>query len=310
MTSTPSLTSRLLLAVVSASRIKYRQFDPQRFTGPGATPRRPGAYLPPRRLGGVDVARVDRRGWPSFDVRPHGTNQPPSVLYLHGGGHAAEIQSAHWRYVAKLAVATGRGVTVPIYPLAPEHTYRDVEPTLVEIYAEICAEVLAAGGEPPVVMGDSAGASLAMSLVQALPGDLTAPNLVVLNSGSGDATLDNPAIATTQASDPLLHPDHLRELVRLYADDLPLSHPRISPINGRLDRFRRVAIYIGSRDILVHDAERLRDALTAAGAEVVFERYEGMPHDWMLMPIPEAQRQLRHVAALLTSPPDRADDPR
>lgn len=302
MSTRPSLASRLLIALVMLSRIKYRQFDPARFSGPQAKPRKTDAFLPPARLSGVTAEQHDRHGWPSFDVRPSvsksdaGSGPAPSVLYLHGGAHAAEIQGVHWRYVAALAARSGRTVTVPIYPLAPEHTYRDVEPGLVEIYRELTE---AADGTPPVVMGDSAGGNLALGVAQAVPADLPAPELVIMLSASGDATLSHPAITETAKSDPLLHPPHLIELFRLYADDLPLDDPRISPINGPMDRLRRVAIFIGTREVLVHDAERLADRLAEAGVDVVLENYDGMPHDWMLMPIPEAKRQLDQTIELL-----------
>lgn len=125
----------------------------------------------------------------------------------------------------------------------------------------------------------------------------------MLLSGSGDATLTNPAMAGTASLDPLLRADYLRELFRRYAGDFPLEDPRISPANGRLDRFAHVAMYVGTRDIFVHDAEILRDRLHAAGADVVFERYPGMPHDFMLMPVPEARRQVAHLVAALATVP-------
>ncbi len=138
--------------------------------------------------------------------------------------------------------------------------------------------------------------------MQALPDDVPAPPLVILLSGP--ATRPSPTRLSTarHPPTPCCTPSTFGGLGALYADDLPLADPRISPINGRLDRFERVAIYIGTRDILLHDAERLRDRFIEAGVEVIFERYGGMPHDWMLMPIPEAHRQLNHAAALLRAP--------
>ena len=61
--------------------------------------------------------------------------------------------------------------------------------------------------------------------------------------------------------------------------------------------------YVCTRGILVHDAEILRDRLRTAGADVVFERYPGMPHDFMLMPVPEARRQPAYLVTVLARVP-------
>jgi acetyl esterase/lipase len=43
-------------------------------------------------------------------------------VYLHGGAYVLEfIPRLHWPAIARLANLLGRTVTVPIYPLAPEH---------------------------------------------------------------------------------------------------------------------------------------------------------------------------------------------
>ncbi len=62
------------------------------------------------------------------------------MVYLHGGAYVLEfIPSLHWPAIARLANLLGRTVTVPIYPLAPEHSYREVFGFLLGLYRRVLA---------------------------------------------------------------------------------------------------------------------------------------------------------------------------
>ncbi len=287
----PSLRSRLIASTATLVRLRDRQFDPARFTTPVAADRK--RYAPPRRLGRrVRIEERDFDGWPVYTLTPPDARGGP-VLYLHGGAHAVEILPAHWSFVTTLAVRTGRPVVVPIYPLVPAVTHRDVHPVLRRLYT----------GLPPgaAVMGDSAGAGMALSLVANLPPDVPRPDHLVLLSPSVDLTFANPAIAAAAPRDPLLRVDHVRELGRLYAGADGPEHPRASPINGPLDHLGAVTVFTSTRDLLNADAHRLRDlAATAPGTTVTLHEAADMIHDWMLMPIPEAKTVLAHLADLLS----------
>jgi acetyl esterase/lipase len=88
------------------------------------------------------------------------------MLYLHGGGYVVDlIPAVHWPFIARLACALRRTVTVPIYPLAPEYSYRDVFAFLLRVYDRMLTTHPAGG---VLVTGDSAGASMALALCHAL----------------------------------------------------------------------------------------------------------------------------------------------
>lgn len=57
--------------------------------------------------------------------------------------------------------STEKYLTVPIDPLAPEHTYRDVDPFLRNVYRRVLD---AHDSKSIVFMGDSAGGGLALGL--------------------------------------------------------------------------------------------------------------------------------------------------
>jgi epsilon-lactone hydrolase len=289
----PSFRSHLLAFAATRARLRDRQFDPDRFTV--ATPPDPSRFAPSlRHRRRVQIDEWSFEGWPVFTLTPLGGGRRGQVLYLHGGAHAVEIQRAHWSFAVELAVRTDRTVTVPIYPLVPAATHRDVHPALRRLYTRLPSN------DPVAVMGDSAGATLALALVAGLPPAVARPRDLVLLSPVLDLALDNPEIPLFARQDPLLRADHLRELGHRFAGGDALDDPQLSPINGPLDHLGIVTLFTGTRDLLNPDARRLFDlAATSAGTTATLHEFPGMVHDWMLLPVPEARTVMHMLAKLL-----------
>jgi acetyl esterase/lipase len=301
----PSITSQALAAALTAAGLKGRQFSPARFAGPSARARKPGAHQPPKSVTRhVTVTRRDFEAWPVYTVTPRGGGPAGTILYLHGGAYVAQISAPHWRFIARLAGRVGRTVTVPVYPLAPEHTYHDVFPVLLRLYAQ------AAAGQDPgrlAVMGDSAGAGMALALVQSLPEASPRPGDLILLSPWLDATMTNPGIAAIAPRDPLLNTGHLKALAVMYARPDPPSVPQVSPVNGPLGNLGRVILFTGTRDVFNPDAHRLAELAAGQGTAIDLREYDGMFHDWMLTPVPEARAVMTEIAGILTSPAGTRD---
>src|SRR5262249_55524225 len=128
--------------------------------------RRQGPALPSvlmRRRFTIAERRID--GCRVFTVARHNSKPRPHILYLHGGGYFADIVRAHWSLIGRLLAVVDCTVTVPLYPLAPEHTSKDVFAVLMPL----CRELLLRYGPYHVTfMGDSAGGGLALALTQQL----------------------------------------------------------------------------------------------------------------------------------------------
>lgn len=293
-----SLGSRILTVSLTLAGVKRWQFAPKRFIGVSAAPRDPDGHRPPI-LRHVTVERQDFEGWPTYVVTPVSGGSAGQIIYLHGGAYATEITVGHWNLIARLAERTDRTVTVPIYPLTPEYGHRDVFPTLLRLYQRVADRMAT---DRLAVMGDSAGAGMALALVQSLPERTARPGDLVLLSPWLDATMTNPDISAIARRDPLLNAAHLRSLGHLYAlPDLP-SVPEVSPINGPLADLGRVTLFTGTRDVLNPDARRLRQLAAEQGTEIALHEYPGMLHDWVLTPIPEAKRVLTEIVEVLREP--------
>ncbi|GHC90321.1 esterase [Nocardiopsis terrae] len=230
-----------------------------------------------RRTGGFGV----------YTVEPRGGACDRAVLYVHGGTYVSEISPWHWVLISRMA-DTGCRVEVPLYGLAPEHTYREAFGFLQAVYRELLGRV-----DPgrTVFAGDSAGAGLALALAQTLPGaGLPGPARLVLVSPWVDLTMSNPDISQVDPVDPWLSPVGLLEAARSWAGGDDLSLPRLSPVNGELAGLPPMDLYIGTHDVFLPDTRRLRDLVAEVGGTVNLSEEEGAFHVYPLVPVPEGSR--------------------
>jgi acetyl esterase/lipase len=208
------------------------------------------------------------------------------LLFFHGGSYVYEIAPEHYRFCAALARALDATVSIPIYPLAPEHSAASIH--------EKMEGVVDALGPFDAWLGDSAGAGLALALAQ----QRTEPPPLALLSPWLDIALENPAIAAIDERDPWLSPIGLRECGRLYAKELDSRDPRVSPVYSRLERIPRISMFIGTRDIFLPDARKFRDR---APEKIALFEYPEMVHDFMLIRfLPEARRAFRDIVKELS----------
>lgn len=249
---------------------------------------------PPRRLlRRHEVSQRVVEGFPCWTVRP-GTATSAAV-YLHGGAYMAGIAPQHWALIGRLADA-GVRVEVPLYGLAPQHTYREAYPFVRAVWRELAAEVPPGG---VALAGDSAGGGLALGVAQDLLADDGArlPDRLVLLSPWLDLTLRNPRIAEYERSDPWLARPGLLEAGRAWAgvDDPTIA--RLSPGNGPVEGLPPTAVFVGTREIAYPDAEEFAKAASAAGVRVDLTVVEGAVHVYPLVPAPEGAAGRRAVVA-------------
>jgi acetyl esterase/lipase len=184
-------------------------------------------------------------------------------------------------------------VEVPLYGLAPQHTYREAYPFVRAVHRELIREAPPGG---VVLVGDSAGGGLALGLVQDLLADGgPAPARLVLLSPWLDLTLDHPEIPVYERSDPWLAKAGLVEAGLAWAGGDDPTAPRLSPGNGPLDGLPPTTVFIGTREIAYPDAADFAEAAAAAGVEVDLTVADGAVHVYPLVPTPEGAAGTRAV---------------
>ena len=137
--------------------------------------------------------RIEKRichGWPVFILAPRTARSDHRVLYLHGGAYVHGPFGAHWRLISRLIQRTRAQVTMPLYPLAPRHTWRDAFSLLGHVYAEMASQQNTAN---ITFTGDSAGGGLALAFAQLLREKAQPlPGKLVLLSPWLDVTFSDP----------------------------------------------------------------------------------------------------------------------
>jgi acetyl esterase/lipase len=116
----------------------------------------------------------------------------------------------------------------------------------------------------------------------------------VLISPGVDASIDRPEHMAIAPRDPLQDIPGIIEAGRLYAGDLDVAHPFVSPLNGDFRGLAPMIIFSGTLDLLYPDSIELAAKARAAGVPVELHLRRDQPHNYAGMPTPEG-RQARAI---------------
>ncbi|MDE5463313.1 alpha/beta fold hydrolase [Bradyrhizobium sp. CSS354] len=253
------------------------------------------ASFEPTGLGrGVEATLTKMGGWPVYYTAPSSGHEGCNyVMFLHGGGYINEIVAAHWRFVGQMTRGARVCCVVPIYPLAPRATAKDVVPATAELLRMLLED---AGPAKVTVVGNSAGAGLALAACQWLRDrGHRQPNRMVLISPAADASVSRPEQVAIAARDPIQDIPGILEAGRLYAGEFDVGHPFVSPLNGAFRALAPMTIFSGTRDLLYPDSVELAERARAVGVPVELHLLRDQPHNYALMPTPEG----RHARAII-----------
>ena len=158
-----------------------------------------------------------------------------------------------------------------------------------------------AGPAKVSVVGNSAGAGLALAAAQWLrdAGDCQPDSLVLISPGL-DFTISHPEQRKIARRDPLNDIPGTLELGRLYAGDLDVAHPYVSPLRGDLRGLAPMTIFAGTRDFLYPDSIALTAKAQAAGVPVDLHLRCGQPHNYPGLPTPEGRDARRAILRAVT----------
>jgi epsilon-lactone hydrolase len=285
----PSLQSRCINSILRMLPIK------KRLASAAAVQRqvrkldlRPASYEPNGLGPGVSVKMKYVEGWPVYYTTPSGHPESGDyAVFLHGGGYIHEIVRAHWRFIGFLIRNAGVRCIVPIYPLAPHATAKDVVPVMGDLLRKILED---AGTSKVTVIGNSAGAGLGLAAAQWLRdrGHWQPDGLILISPGI-DASVNRPEQLEIAAVDPIQDIPGVVEVGRLYAGDLDVSHPYVSPLNGNLHGLAPMLVFSGTLDLHYPASVELAVKARAAGVPMELHLRKGQPHNYAALPTPEGR---------------------
>ncbi|NJC23300.1 acetyl esterase/lipase [Arthrobacter pigmenti] len=296
-----SIAMRAACALLGRGPTKRRYLSPERMRGEYFARSYPSPVEPRhgiRKLGSVKESRI--AGTRVLTVTP----RKPSgrhIIYTHGGTYINELVRPHWWIIAELVRRTGAAVTVPLYRLAPEHSYREGYALLTEVYRRVLDGTEAAD---VVLSGDSAGGGLAVGQALHFAAEgLPAPGQLLLFSPWLDITGTNPETKRYQRVDPMLAVPGAVEAGSWWADGENPRHPLLSPVFAQPDALAAlppVEIHQGDRDICMADTRLFESRMHDAGGRLTVHTYLGAFHVFVALPfLPESRVAYGRMATLL-----------
>ncbi|MBT2364991.1 alpha/beta hydrolase [Streptomyces sp. ISL-10] len=202
-------------------------------------------------------------------------------LYLHGGGYVYGSLRSHGGMVAEIARAARCRMFFVGYRRAPEHPYPAALEDAVAAYRSLLADGVAASDV--VLAGDSAGGGLVLAtLLKLRDSGLPLPAAAACVSPWTDLTGSGESYRTLEHEDPMLSKPIVALVAESYLAGTAPTTPYVSPLFGELTGLPPVLLQVGSREILLSDAERFATSLRRAGSTAVLEVWPGMVHVWHL----------------------------
>ncbi|MFD3001267.1 alpha/beta hydrolase fold domain-containing protein [Pontibacter toksunensis] len=220
------------------------------------------------------------------------------LLYCPGGAYVYGPTELNWKSIAHLAESTRTKAWLLNYPKAPETNIQEIAVNIDEVYAE------ALKSYPPskiILIGDSVGGSLLLSLVQRLvkAGEET-PGKLILISPVLDASMSNPKIDQIDKVDPILCKCGVLSAKKLCAGDVGLKNPIISPLYGSFRNFPATHVFIAENDIMMPDQKLAVGRMLDENVKVEVIDGKSMPHIWPLLPVmKEAKLALKQMEAII-----------
>ena len=263
-------------------------------------------------LGRIFLANAEQLGIPyelepaaiegieAYWIRGHNDESGKALIYLHGGGYILGSAKANVALPVRINAYSGIPVLSVEYRLAPEHKFPAGLMDALGAYRWLLDNNFDAGSIG--VFGDSAGGGLVLALALATDDEnLPGPGALAVLSPSTDLTRSGDTQTTLATFDPILGsgigtPPHV------YAGDVDLRHPLISPVYGDFRGLGPLLIQVGTRERLLSASVRLARRAREAGVDVTLDVWEGMWHVWQDHPtIPEAEQASKEISAFFVS---------
>ena len=201
---------------------------------------------------------------PGWWCIPSGAAAGQALLHCHGGWFNWGTAEAFRHLVGHIAARAKTEAFIPDYRLAPEHPF----PAALDDVQAAYDGLAGGGARRIVILGDSAGGNLALSLLSILAGRSSTgtikPAGAVVLSPVTDLTLAGASWESRAAADPYFTRPQIVELVRSYLAGHDPADPLASPLYGSFVGLPPVRAHVGNDEMLLDDARRYVEQADAA----------------------------------------------
>lgn len=227
------------------------------------------------------------------------------ILMIHGGGFKIELIDFYRKLAEKYSnMFCGATVISADYGRFPEFQLPSQMHDIVKIYLHLLENKVK--NSDIVVIGDSAGATLAMtSSLWLRDNNYPLPGHIVCFSLWADATSSGDSRITNAYTDPFYgiakHKKiednlHLLRRISKYALNVDRTDPYISPLFGSFEKFPKVTLVCGTAELDESDNDRVFAKMKDANVDAELYKFEGMCHCFQLFSfLPESKAAYKIV---------------
>ena len=260
-------------------------FNPEKNKNIIKTTQNMGNINTTKKLVGYYNDRIDVDGCPMEIFAKRETDNEKIIFFLHGGAYIGELTGLYRTYARYFINQTGAKIFMPDYRVAPEHTF----PAAL-IDAEKCWNYLMTHGynaKDIIVIGDSAGGNLALSLMLKLrDSKRTMPYAAVFLSPWADMTASGDSYVYNYPNDVMFgfrgkeFEEEKRQAllacdIFAYFKENDRTNPAISPVFGEYHGFPECFFVAAKNEMLLSDTLTIAEKINAAGGKAeVFAEHE------------------------------------
>lgn len=221
------------------------------------------------------------------------------VLYLHGGAYLTGSPSTHRTVTSAISKYAKCSVFALDYRKAPEHKYPQQLNDAVKAYMWLYS----LGYRKISIAGDSAGGNLTLVTTKKLI-DLGFPipaSICCISPWCKMWGFDQ--YKEEYDIDPMLPGERISEAGGLYAGDVSLHEPNISPINMEFSKFPPTLFTVGELEVLEDSIKNtFKKIENESKNDKKYIKYEGCPHVFQLFYgfVPEARESIKDISSFFT----------
>ncbi|MFP6843279.1 MAG: alpha/beta hydrolase [Acinetobacter sp.] len=245
----------------------------------------------------VEIRTLRLAGLRAEEIKPQ-TESTQLIFHIHGGAFFLGSLKTHRAFLTQIAARTQMQVLHVDYPLSPEHQHPEAIDALFDIYTTLLDQGVQS--KDIILSGDSCGANLALALALRIQQEkLPQVSGLILLSPFLDLTLTSESLRYNAQHDALLSIETLETGIDYYVPkNMDKSDPTISPLFADLTGLPPILVQVGSKEILLDDAQRFKERAEQANVKVDFKIYTGMWHNFQMFSawFDEAQQAIADLA--------------
>ena len=245
----------------------------------------------------VEIRTLRLAGLRAEEIKTQ-TESTQLIFHIHGGAFFLGSLKTHRAFLTQIAARTQMQVLHVDYPLSPEHQHPEAIDALFDIYTTLLDQGVQS--KDIILSGDSCGANLALALALRIQQEkLPQVSGLILLSPFLDLTLTSESLRYNAQHDALLSIETLETGIDYYVPkNMDKSDPTISPLFADLTGLPPILVQVGSKEILLDDAQRFKERAEQANVKVHFKIYTGMWHNFQMFSawFDEAQQAIADLA--------------